>query len=712
MAENKIPADLHIMRVFDEVHRFIGEHIAFQNTEPDEPARFRFHQGEVARAEAALQPLLAEADLQGATANFGNALEFARAFYAEYIQAFDPRNIRDVKADVDFSDLNAKRMEMLADLHSRALDSALPTDEYSAILEPIMQREIPAELVQVSVPDMENFDFGTSEALDLDAAITRAAEQMKAEEPAPTPVEAIPEEGKPEPEKAPAASAPDAAIPEEGKPEPEKAPAASTPVAATPEEVKPELETALAASAPDAATPEEGKPEPVDATQEVAQVDMEPEDHQFDYGPEDLSSDDIYSEPTVSDHYPQAVPTQTLREPMAVASTFGGAPIRTPVAQVSAETEPHAGNAAPAISRVVQAQEATSEADLASVLSERVHASQEEAMTPGVVGDIHFFAQDYTQPLRFVLDSAFADQLARLNGGMTGQVKINQEDVQEVGRAVVNWLDAVSNQVKKGDPFDNPYGPLKAALSKALTAGTLTPSQLLSAVDKIEDMDAALLDVRPQEALTALEEVAKNIVADVPTIKDKMRSGLERIKQFAAPAVERAKATVAPANLRDAVTAKTRKAPHQALADYLAHYPRGGQELQSPAGKDLGCLIKKFTVRPDGGTETQLGSLFQRATIVDNNSHLAFYGGPSERQVALLAEQAKRKGWSAVRLHGLKREQKSEAYIQMSLAGLRVEGYQPTDAELQKLQKIRERLGVQQEKEPDLRIEPALQAGM
>lgn len=687
MANPDTPTEILIMRGFDEAHQLIGEYIDLVNSDPDEATRQAFLHGPIARSEAVLSDILSS-DLQSENKDFRNAAEFVREFLDGYVKEFDPRDLKAIQDDVDFANLNAKRMDMLSFLHEKY------GEDFKEELDPIMQRELPTHLVQVSVPDFADTALTEGVELDLEAALDNAQAdlaQNQVQEPAPQP--------EPETNVEPSTAASAAEQPEEvteEKPSADPVPQATS--EQDPSEAKPsEAIEQPAQPAADAqpVTPKRqvaveepsGQPsaavsEPSDAAEEArarpANENSLPEDG-LDDGP-GIDEDDM----------PEIMDGDLISEPHVVQEE-GGRP--------DAE------------------QKQPDPQDLAHILSNRIQSSVAADNAANDVGDIYFHESEYTRPLRFVLETGNATSLERIEAAVNDGNTPNQDDVIAVGKTVLAYLKEASNQIKKSSPFDNPYGPLRAALKKSIESKTLTVETLSEAIHTIDDMDSALMDVKPVEAVSALNNIAAKIKEQVPSKKERVVAAVERLQRRMQPALDKVKNGVTLPSLVKAASTNVNRRGSQALQDFLAHYPNrqaSRQDLISPTGKDLGRQIKNFSIRQDGATETQLGSLLRRSTIVDNNSHLSFFGKNNSNHIALLAEQAKRKGWAAVRLHGLSADQKSEAFIQMSLSGLRVDGYQPTDAEMKRLNELRksvkQSITIESPREPDLRVEPTIAA--
>lgn len=152
-----------------------------------------------------------------------------------------------------------------------------------------------------------------------------------------------------------------------------------------------------------------------------------------------------------------------------------------------------------------------------------------------------------------------------------------------------------------------------------------------------------------------------------------------------------------------------------AIGDFLHHYDLIGNEakFRGPTGENLLNSITNFVEKPKSA-EVTLGRLFKKVTVEDTNQDLRVFGKPQGNNFDFIANMAKLKGWDSVRLHGLDNDAKQQAWLRMSLVGIKVDGYEPNDMDYKSLKEAQIRMQskpnspqVKPRKEPVISITPA-----
>lgn len=125
--------------------------------------------------------------------------------------------------------------------------------------------------------------------------------------------------------------------------------------------------------------------------------------------------------------------------------------------------------------------------------------------------------------------------------------------------------------------------------------------------------------------------------------------------------------------------------------------PDGDDSFRSVYGTDLSKIVKSISVQGEQLNLHLGGQKFMASKVTDYGATLKHTGYLRPSHIELMAEQARRKGWSKVVLGGRVVKKRGEAWAQLKALGIEVEGHTPSVADKARLEELIKRASLKPE---------------
>lgn len=234
-------------------------------------------------------------------------------------------------------------------------------------------------------------------------------------------------------------------------------------------------------------------------------------------------------------------------------------------------------------------------------------------------------------------------------------------------------LDVEFN-AKENDLRSEPATSLVAHKSDALTATAHTTKQV-----EVEDR-------KPLVATKSVTPQAEKPVKDAPS----------QVTEAKAPDQQGAKNTEAAESSGDIAPVSNVAEKIRALLEAYPS-PDGDESFKSIYGTDLSKIVKSISTK-GGQVDLHLGGQkFMASKVSDKGNSLQHKGILRPAHIEMMAEQARRKGWTKVSLGGRVVRKRGEAWAQLKALGIEVVGHTPSVQDKARLNELLKKAEVQNE---------------